>query len=784
VFTEEASSGQRSAKLFRASLPSEAHRDAIGALVIGGYVEESVRGYRVRLRGVLVLAAEPVAARWIELCDMVLRVVAPLYLERDEVRVSPGDVFARRPVPEVSEDDVAHAATLLNDASMWGGSTPSPTTGYVATFDLTEAAAHAESLASLVSRGRLFSDAYGREDHVSVHTTSTPFAGFISTLRRAQNVCAEAAARLDTLRFRAVAEDVECAARNIDQGFSGSWFGYHARVYLDGLRPSEPGEFFDIEWGLGDAFSSNTAGDWREHSMAEVRRALLSRANVSEGDIQNLTVVAREVEQTVRPERTRAISVLHAIGEAEHSPRLATILAEIEALKLRIPLSDCLSARRPGQVATYDTRASSSQRFDSPPHLVVWFGVFEQTSVRLQCEKLTDLLSQAIEVVEAKVALRASGDTAVRRDENMATDSRNVFVVHGRNVAARDAMNAFLRALGLSPMEWEQLVHRTGVAAPYNAEVIEEAFRTAQAVVILFTGDDLARLDDGLLAEGEHPEEAGYQPRPNVLIEAGMAMQRDRGRTIIVRAGVTRHPTDFDGMNAVVFRSSAEPAFRNQLRTRLQTARCEVVDSGTDWLTAGAFATAFAQRPRVAELGTHGFPARAPVPDALPSEAAAMRRQRDIATIRGLLRYANAAAIDELVEWAPARIRHRSFWFQVAFADLWAATTTHVFDEKARSLFADLNAKWVVPLSFGKHYESIPAGYAWTPPQTLSTDVLERHECDRATAEESVRALGQCVRTLWTYLHEEYVEIDTAEAVAASWREWKEATGEIADATR
>ena len=44
-----------------------------------------------------------------------------------------------------------------------------------------------------------------------------------------------------------------------------------------------------------------------------------------------------------------------------------------------------------------------------------------------------------------------------------------------------------------------------------------------QAAVALFTGDDMANLRPDLLKEGEKPEELTPQPRPNVLLEAGIA---------------------------------------------------------------------------------------------------------------------------------------------------------------------------------------------------------------------------------------------------------------------
>ena len=51
-----------------------------------------------------------------------------------------------------------------------------------------------------------------------------------------------------------------------------------------------------------------------------------------------------------------------------------------------------------------------------------------------------------------------------------------VFVVHGRNQAAADSMFAFLRSLGLKPIEWDQAVAMTGKGSPYVGEVLDVAF--------------------------------------------------------------------------------------------------------------------------------------------------------------------------------------------------------------------------------------------------------------------------------------------------------------------
>ena len=74
--------------------------------------------------------------------------------------------------------------------------------------------------------------------------------------------------------------------------------------------------------------------------------------------------------------------------------------------------------------------------------------------------------------------------------------SRNVFVIHGRNEKARKALFQFLRAIDLAPLEWSQLIAETEKGSPYIGEILDKAFQTAQAVIVLMTGDDLAKLRD------------------------------------------------------------------------------------------------------------------------------------------------------------------------------------------------------------------------------------------------------------------------------------------------
>ena len=170
------------------------------------------------------------------------------------------------------------------------------------------------------------------------------------------------------------------------------------------------------------------------------------------------------------------------------------------------------------------------------------------------------------------------------------TKSDSVFVIHGRDERARKAMFEFLRALHLKPVEWSHAVAASGAASPFIGDVIDHALNQAQAVVVLFTGDDNAGLRPALHSrtDGQDERRLQPQPRPNVLFEAGMAYGRVPERTVIVEIGRIRPISDLAGRHAIRMDNSA--AKRNALAQRLKQAGCPVNTVGDDWLTTGDFA--------------------------------------------------------------------------------------------------------------------------------------------------------------------------------------------------
>jgi predicted nucleotide-binding protein len=201
------------------------------------------------------------------------------------------------------------------------------------------------------------------------------------------------------------------------------------------------------------------------------------------------------------------------------------------------------------------------------------------------CRKLIRNLNQKLDEIE-QAAKQITSPLPI----SFSSDKKSVFVVHGRNVAARDAVCHFLRAIDLKPIEWSQAVSWTGKPSPYIGEVLDAAFSRAQAVVVLMTPDDEGKIRKGFASSIEPACETKLTPQPrlNVIFEAGFAMGRNQDRTVLVELGRLRHFSDIEGRLTLRLDNSSQK--RQQFAERLQSSGCKVDLSGTDWHSAGNFA--------------------------------------------------------------------------------------------------------------------------------------------------------------------------------------------------
>lgn len=205
------------------------------------------------------------------------------------------------------------------------------------------------------------------------------------------------------------------------------------------------------------------------------------------------------------------------------------------------------------------------------------------------------LTSNASSVGAGSPAIPTGIPNRSKRRRNLPKGSRtkdnSVFVVHGRDEALRKSMFEFLRALTLNPMEWSKavLLPKSGGANPHVDDILDTAMNRVQAVVVIFSPDDEAKLRDPLIAKGEKSTEGKLQgqPRPNVIFEAGLALGRHPEKTLLVQVGKVRGFSDIAGKHLVRLTNDVEK--RKDVANRLGRIGCKVDLDGDDWISAGDF---------------------------------------------------------------------------------------------------------------------------------------------------------------------------------------------------
>jgi predicted nucleotide-binding protein len=161
-------------------------------------------------------------------------------------------------------------------------------------------------------------------------------------------------------------------------------------------------------------------------------------------------------------------------------------------------------------------------------------------------------------------------------------------VVHGRNEPLRKDLFAFLRSIGLQPLEWHKGIEATQVGSPSIKQILDAMFAQAAAVVVLLTPDDTARLKPEFQARNDPGYEKKFvgQARPNVLFEAGMAFGSHPDSVVLVQVGTVKPFTDIGGLHVTHLTNA--PERRSELAQKLTNAGCDV-ETGSDWFSTGNF---------------------------------------------------------------------------------------------------------------------------------------------------------------------------------------------------
>jgi predicted nucleotide-binding protein len=156
------------------------------------------------------------------------------------------------------------------------------------------------------------------------------------------------------------------------------------------------------------------------------------------------------------------------------------------------------------------------------------------------------LLAVSNDVTTAGPTATRSPSTTISSDP-----SRQIFIVYGHDISARNGLELVLRRMGLEPIVLANL--------PAGGDTIIEKLEhylggsgNVGFACVLLTPDD-----EGYLAG--KPEDKHYRARQNVVLELGMVLARlGRERVAIIHKATVELPSDISGLIYIAFQERIE----------------------------------------------------------------------------------------------------------------------------------------------------------------------------------------------------------------------------------
>jgi predicted nucleotide-binding protein len=187
-------------------------------------------------------------------------------------------------------------------------------------------------------------------------------------------------------------------------------------------------------------------------------------------------------------------------------------------------------------------------------------------AIRTKLQELRRLLDQLPLYQEAFVPSDASEPSVATRASQPGS-SRDVFIVHGRDHALKEAAARLVSLLGYNPIILHERAHG---GRTLLEKLIDESDQAAFAVVLL-TPDD-----KGALAESSSP--MAPRARQNVVFEFGyFAGRLGRGCVVaLLPDNAIERPTDIDGVGYIPVTNLADQTWRLQLAREMRAAGLDI----------------------------------------------------------------------------------------------------------------------------------------------------------------------------------------------------------------
>ncbi|HCO96244.1 MAG TPA: hypothetical protein DIU00_20275 [Phycisphaerales bacterium] len=287
-------------------------------------------------------------------------------------------------------------------------------------------------------------------------------------------------------------------AKELGKSWSGSWLGYHSRIYYKDFKPVPPGACFSIEWGTKETFAvQGTVGEWREYEFDGVVDVIHEVAG--NPDIKMYESSSQEAKECFEESKSQLLSILSTtLDERKIDKFLQDLFGTIKNQKV-LSASDFVDAYAPSGKRMSRDMIAIQAGFKTPPHISVIAKTNSLLHPFRSCEKLCKLTRRVGSHIE-------NIDEKERKDKHI---GKNVFIGHGRSKVWKDLKDFIQDRLHLP---WDEF-NRIPVAGVTNITRLAQLMDDAAIAFLIMTAEDEQ-------ADGE------MQARMNVIHEVGLFQGR------------------------------------------------------------------------------------------------------------------------------------------------------------------------------------------------------------------------------------------------------------------
>ena len=321
----------------------------------------------------------------------------------------------------------------------------------------------------------------------------------LDDMTRAAQRCDRAVRTLKEDPYDAIRERVQQQVKVAHRAWSGSWIGYHARVYIESFDAPHPDERFDAEWGFQQAMSNGPHGRWALVDDEGAKAELLRRARVSAADLKLMDETALRARTVFDETKGELLPTLDVALSLKEDPVLRRVRDEIDKTPAFTSEHDIAAMSAPKRAISRDSSAMM-EGWKVAPHLQLEHKVLFQLSCGFQ---LVELAKHARYVATyLQKGMKMTGKSVARTDGK-------IFLGHGGSKVWRDLKDFVQDRLKLP---WDEF-NREPTAGMSTKERLQSMLDEAVFAFLVMTAEDER-------ADGTK------QARMNVIHEIGLFQGR------------------------------------------------------------------------------------------------------------------------------------------------------------------------------------------------------------------------------------------------------------------